>query len=543
MRKKIVNVVLFLAVLAAAVAMTLYVGQGAVSVMVYNFIFLGVMVAIYVVGMFGGMFRMNHLTQSLENAAAELGNLFRKPGRIGTDQVETLNGIFHHPYLDGTMNSFTDGVLKSEEGIDDIEEYLNEEELDNHIHKRLLEMVPDIFTSLGILGTFVGLVWGLKNFEPSNYEAMTTSVASLVDGIKVAFLTSIYGISLSIVYTYGMKIEYSSMAEALQVFLAKFHSHVMPSAENESRNLLISSQKIQTAAMNQMAEQFSVQMADSFEKVITPTFKKMNDSLDTLVSSVTRCQEDAIREILNVFLKEMNDSFGVQFSEFGKTLSQLKEAQADNVNYTTNLYQAMSRQLSDSYAQHEQIMKKIMEDAGASQKEYIETANRIVQDNQLIQKQQQADYQHLADYLKEAETSSAKFWVACNQTMQKYVEAAAQGMDRVSSAGKVSGEVLAANKRVVEAFDAKMQEFAEYQKRSYRTMEQVRRLLADISVAKNNGEIRLSAGKTAQTEALEQLKEILEAQGEQQQELLEEMSGNIRELSRNAQKGKFGLFR
>ena len=159
MKKKIVNVVLFLAVLAAAVAMTLYVGQGAVSVMVYNFIFLGVMVAIYVVGMFGGMFRMNHLTQSLENAAAELGNLFRKPGRIGTDQVETLNGIFHHPYLDGTMNSFTDGVLKSEEGIDDIEEYLNEEELDNHIHKRLLEMVPDILQAWytgNLCGTGVG---------------------------------------------------------------------------------------------------------------------------------------------------------------------------------------------------------------------------------------------------------------------------------------------------------------------------------------------------------------------------------------------------
>ena len=53
----------------------------------------------------------------------------------------------------------------------------------------------------------------------------------------------------------------------------------------------------------------------------------------------------------------------------------------------------------------------------------------ILLDNQTIQKQQQADYQHLADYLKEAEMSSAKFWVACNQTMQKYVEAAAQGME------------------------------------------------------------------------------------------------------------------
>lgn len=543
MRKKVINVALFLMVLASAIAMTVYVGKGAPGVMLYNFIFLGVMTAIYIAGLAGGMFRMNNIARAFEDASVEIQNLMQKPGKIHADKIQILNGIFHHKYLDRTMDSFTDCIIQSEEGIGDVEDYFNEEELDNHIHKRLLEMVPDIFTSLGILGTFVGLVWGLKNFEPTNYEVMTTSVSALVDGIKVAFLTSIYGIALSIVYTYGMKSEYSSMAEALQAFLARFHSHVMPSAENESRNLLLSSQKIQTAAMNQMAEQFSVQMADSFEKVITPTFKKMNDSLDTLVSSVTRCQEDAVREILNVFLKEMNDSFGVQFSEFGNTLAQLKEAQTDNVNYTTNLYQAMSRQLSDSYTQHEQAMKKIMEEAGSSQKEYMDIARKIVRDNQEIQKQQQADYHHLADYLKEAETSSAKFWVACNQTMQKYVEAAAQGMDKVSSAGRLSNEVLASNQRVVEEFQTKMQEFTEYQKKSYRTMEQVRRLLADVSAAGNNGEVRLSAGRTAQNESLEQLKEILSAQAEQQQEFMEEMSRNIRELSKTAQKGKFGIFR
>ena len=382
MRKKVINVALFLMVLASAIAMTVYVGKGAPGVMLYNFIFLGVMTAIYIAGLAGGMFRMNNIARAFEDASVEIQNLMQKPGKIPADKIQILNGIFHHKYLDRTMDSFTDCIIQSEEGIGDVEDYFNEEELDNHIHKRLLEMVPDIFTSLGILGTFVGLVWGLKNFEPTNYEVMTTSVSALVDGIKVAFLTSIYGIALSIVYTYGMKSEYSSMAEALQAFLARFHSHVMPSAENESRNLLLSSQKIQTAAMNQMAEQFSVQMADSFEKVITPTFKKMNDSLDTLVSSVTRCQEDAVREILNVFLKEMNDSFGVQFSEFGNTLAQLKEAQTDNVNYTTNLYQAMSRQLSDSYTQHEQAMKKIMEEAGSSQKEYMDITRKIVRDNQ-----------------------------------------------------------------------------------------------------------------------------------------------------------------
>ena len=97
------------------------------------------------------------------------------------------------------MDSFVSSMENTQEGIGDIEEYINEDEIDLHVHKKLLEMAPDIFTSLGILGTFVGLVWGLKNFEPSSYETMTTSVSTLLDGIKVAFLTSIYGIAFALI--------------------------------------------------------------------------------------------------------------------------------------------------------------------------------------------------------------------------------------------------------------------------------------------------------------------------------------------------------
>ena len=258
------------------------------------------------------------------------------------------------------MDNFADSINNSKEGIGDIDEFINEEEIDIHIHKRLLEMVPDIFTSLGILGTFVGLVWGLKNFQPTDYASMTTSVASLVEGIKVAFLTSIYGISFSIIYTIGMKSEYSYMTESLQGFLEKFHAYVMPTAENESRNLLLASQKLQTSAMNQMAEQFSVQMADSFEKVITPTFQKMNDSLDMLVASVTRCQEDAIRDISNEFLKQMNNSFHLQFNDFNEALEQLKKAQKENTAYTSAMYQTMSQQLSAAYVKQDKAMKDMV---------------------------------------------------------------------------------------------------------------------------------------------------------------------------------------
>lgn len=543
MRKKALNVILFLSVVIAAVGMTLYVGRGAASILVYNFCFLGIMVIAYAVGMFGGMFRMNDLSRAFRDAADELKDIFQSPGKIDTSKLSSLNGIFHHRYLDDKMQAFTDTISQSQEGIGDIEEYLNEEDVDEHIHKRLLEMVPDIFTSLGILGTFVGLVWGLKNFEPSNYEAMTTSVASLVDGIKVAFLTSIYGIAMSIVYSCGMKSEYSSLTSNLQSFLDRFHTYVMPTAESESMNILVASQKNQTAAMEQMAEKFSVQMADSFEKVITPTFQKMNDSLDVLVNSVTKCQEDAIKEILDTFLKEMNLSFKTQFEDFGRALTQLKDAQTDNTNYTTNLYQSMSRQLSEAYAEHEHMMRSMLEDTSAAQKDYLDMAGRILKDNQTIQKEQQADYQHLADYLKEAESSSAKFWVACNQTMQKYVEAAAQGMDKITASGKRNAELAQANQQVVAEFDARLQEFMNYQKLSYKTMDQVRRLLADISAAGSSKNVTLTAGQMTQKQSFDKLEELLEQQGDQQQALLEELNRNLRELTKGAQKGKFGIFR
>lgn len=533
MGKKIVNVVLFLTVVAAAVGMTIYTGKGAASVMVYNFVFLGVMVLIYLSGMIGGMFKMNRLSEALRHGTEEVSSIFKAPGKAKAEDLSVLNEIFGNTYLDKKMDTFRGSIDKSQEGIGDVEDFINEEEMDLHIHKRLLEMVPDILTSLGILGTFVGLVWGLKNFNPNDYAAMTSSVASLVDGIKVAFLTSIYGIALSIVYTYGMKSEYSSLTENLQGFLDRFHAYVMPTAENESRNLLVSSQKIQTEAMNKMAEQFSVQMADSFEKVITPTFRKMNDSLDMLVTSVTRCQQDAVKEILDGFMKEMHNSFQLQFKDFNEALNQLKKAQKENADYTATLYQTMSTQLSDNYLQQERVMKDAVTELGNLQNRYLTTANRIVQDNQNIQKMQQQDYQHVTEYLKEAEQSAAKFWVACNQTMKRYVEAATAGMENAGQSSQASAEVLKANRQLIQDFDTKMQEFSQYQKLSYQTMEQVRRLLTDVSLS--GKDLQLQSGRVDSISQKASVDKI--------QRLLEDISKNIRELSKAAQKGKFSLFK
>lgn len=550
MSKKILNLLAFLAVLAGCIAMTVFTGKGSVSTMIYNFVFLAIMTVLYLAGMLGGMFRVEGIGQALHRGKEELTGIFKTPGKVKNESLVYLKGIFDHKYLDGRLDDFVDGMNQAKEGIGEIEDYINEDDIDLHVHKRILEMIPDIFTSLGILGTFIGLVWGLKNFEPSSYETMTNSVSSLVAGIKVAFLTSIYGIAFAIIYTSGMKSVFSDMNEKLQAFLEKFHIYVLPTAENESRNLMVASQKLQVKAMKQMAEQLSAEMAQSFEKAINPTFQKMNESLDVLTESVTSCQQDVMQEILRSFLREMNGSFKLQFKDFNDALAQLKKAQKENTDYTTNLYHTMSDQLNSSYEKQSETMKDMVNELGNAQGRYISTASRIAQENQEIQKMQQQDYQRVADYLKEAEKTSAKFWVACNQTMQRYVETASQGMEKVSAASQTGTDVLNANRQVMEELEERLADFASCQDKTLQTMEEVRRLLTDISVTKENGNISLTGGqqnlnasRMADRQSVDRLYALMKEQGEKQEALLEEMNRNLGELSKTPQKGKFGLFR
>ena len=550
MSKKILNLLAFLAVLAGCIAMTVFTGKGSVSTMIYNFVFLAIMTVLYLAGMLGGMFRVEGIGQALHRGKEELTGIFKTPGKVKNESLVYLKGIFDHKYLDGRLDDFVDGMNQAKEGIGEIEDYINEDDIDLHVHKRILEMIPDIFTSLGILGTFIGLVWGLKNFEPSSYETMTNSVSSLVAGIKVAFLTSIYGIAFAIIYTSGMKSVFSDMNEKRQAFLEKFHIYVLPTAENESRNLMVASQKLQVKAMKQMAEQLSAEMAQSFEKAINPTFQKMNESLDVLTESVTSCQQDVMQEILRSFLREMNGSFKLQFKDFNDALAQLKKAQKENTDYTTNLYHTMSDQLNSSYEKQSETMKDMVNELGNAQGRYISTASRIAQENQEIQKMQQQDYQRVADYLKEAEKTSAKFWVACNQTMQRYVETASQGMEKVSAASQTGTDVLNANRQVMEELEKRLADFASCQDKTLQTMEEVRRLLTDISVTKENGNISLTGGqqnlnasRMADRQSMDRLYALMKEQGEKQEALLEEMNRNLGELSKTPQKGKFGLFR
>ncbi len=64
-------------------------------------------------------------------------------------------------------------------------------------HQAFTLYTPTLLTSLGILGTFMGIVAGLLEFDTANIDG---SIGPLLDGLKTAFITSLAGMLLSIVY-------------------------------------------------------------------------------------------------------------------------------------------------------------------------------------------------------------------------------------------------------------------------------------------------------------------------------------------------------
>lgn len=61
------------------------------------------------------------------------------------------------------------------------------------------DYVPALLSSLGILGTFAGIVIGLLAFDPTP-EKMSDSITNLLWGLQTAFFTSIIGVFLSIIF-------------------------------------------------------------------------------------------------------------------------------------------------------------------------------------------------------------------------------------------------------------------------------------------------------------------------------------------------------
>ena len=80
--------------------------------------------------------------------------------------------------------------------------------LGQYMNLRFWNSVPALLVGLGILGTFVGLVGGLIPFSGINFEEtgeIRSAIEGLLSGVSTAFVTSVWGMLLSLLFNWMEK--------------------------------------------------------------------------------------------------------------------------------------------------------------------------------------------------------------------------------------------------------------------------------------------------------------------------------------------------
>ncbi len=100
-----------------------------------------------------------------------------------------------------------------------IKEFLTTEiVLDKIRNQRLANALPGIFVSIGIFGTFLGLVLGLTEINPEDVKDMTKGVKSLIAGLSLAFSSSLLGILFSVLFSFIYKIRITRLENIFILF-------------------------------------------------------------------------------------------------------------------------------------------------------------------------------------------------------------------------------------------------------------------------------------------------------------------------------------
>ncbi len=210
-----------------------------------------------------------------------------------------------------------------------------------------------IIVSIGVLGTFVGIFIGLLDFNTSNIEQ---SVPTLLDGLKLAFGTSILGMFISIVLSGIQKssgIEMDSELDALSNIDKKLSVLNDINASN-------------TDIVEQI-KNFRIEIKDEQAKtlrLIEDNFVKTNESLEKAIETLSKGATseiiEALENVISDFNKNLTEQFGENFRELNEAVVLLVDWQ-ENYKSIVEESEKLLREITNSLSQSDSTLATISE--------------------------------------------------------------------------------------------------------------------------------------------------------------------------------------
>lgn len=200
---------------------------------------------------------------------------------------------------------------------------------------------PTLLTSLGILGTFVGIIIGLLGFDANDIDS---SIPILLEGLKVAFISSFIGMFFSILFKIiiiifrGKKVTDSveksdadindllSVLKTQDSRLGLIHEAIV---KDDNSSLIGQLKLIRSEISNKLDKQQTDFLG--FQETL---WVRLQDFADMLSKSATEQVIEALKEVIKDFNNNLVEQFGDNFKKLNESVERLVEWQE---NYRTQL--------------------------------------------------------------------------------------------------------------------------------------------------------------------------------------------------------------
>ena len=205
-------------------------------------------------------------------------------------------------------------------------------------NEKLRQASPGLMTSLGILGTFCGIFLALYPLDFS-LGKMNDSIEQLLDGMKVAFVTSLLGLFSAIVFRV--------------VISDKLHAAIPP----EQKEVLDRLDSIKQSIAGEGDSSLVTQM-QKLRDENRDGFKKLDGLAETIRDALVNNLEQLIKDLHEIIRHQLGDAllklidnieealikqFGKTFIEFNEATQALKKWQEDHRDQVERLTEAFDQ--------------------------------------------------------------------------------------------------------------------------------------------------------------------------------------------------------
>ena len=285
----------------------------------------------------------------------------------------------------------------------DIEDYINEDSvIDKPGHSQLAELIPSLLTSLGILGTFIGLMEGLTSVNFSDAQGTMDSIPLLLTGMRFAFATSVAGITCSLLFNMFYRMSVGRACRALDSFDEAFYELAMPRPLSPEVQLICQKQD-EEERLARIAEAVGNRVSSSLEIAVSRAMDPLTKSLDTFIQGATQEQVEGVRRIVGQFVSQLNAQLSGQMTTLGHTMEMVSQGQLQtqkNLQNTLNAAQAMAadaQSMQVASAQMAQALQSWAEELKNSQTKRTEEAAMLEEQNQNLRQELELLTRSLAD--------------------------------------------------------------------------------------------------------------------------------------------------